>query len=138
MTSNRRAFCICKGCYQEVCIVKNKQEDKTNIEVIAAEETHKSTVVSTDGIARKAWVHSASKLCSTWPRQQRHGCPESPKLQRASSPGFLCHHPFPQASSCHPFIENQIQIAQSHCDRYIERNGLKWVKQPTIRYLLNI
>lgn len=33
--------------------MKNKQEDKTNIEVIVAEETHKSTV-SIDVIARKA------------------------------------------------------------------------------------
>lgn len=69
MTSNRRAFCVCKGC-KEVCIVKNKQEDETNIDVIVAEETHKSTVVSIGGIARKAWVHSASKLFSTWQRQQ--------------------------------------------------------------------
>lgn len=57
--------------------MKIKQKGKTKIEVILAEETHKSTAVSFDGIARKTWVNSASKLFSTWESEQQHWHPES-------------------------------------------------------------
>lgn len=82
---NRRACCVCKGCYHQKCIVRNKQEDKTKIKVIVAEETHKGTVVSFDGIASKhGEVLQVS--CSAGKGNKQHWCPESKKLEGFSHP----------------------------------------------------